>query len=120
MCSRASETECVEYATKCVQDDTECVRDASRRYECVHDANECAQYATKCVHDAPMTPAVSVRASEMCSGSEAVSYLRRIDFVYHSTLGLRVIKKRRASVDTTSEVEILKDLYLRAKTRIWP
>ena len=32
---------------------------------------------------------------EMCSGSEAGSYLRLIDFVYHSTLGLRVIKKRR-------------------------
>ena len=31
----------------------------------------------------------------MCSGSEAGSYLRRIDFVYHSTLGLRVIKRRR-------------------------
>jgi len=32
--------------------------------------------------------------TEMCSGSEAGSYLRLIDFVYHSTLGLRVIKKR--------------------------
>ena len=32
--------------------------------------------------------------TEMCSGSEAGSYLRPIDFVYHSTLGLRVIKKR--------------------------
>ena len=31
----------------------------------------------------------------MCSGSEAGSYLRLIDFVYHSTLGLRVIKERR-------------------------
>jgi len=31
----------------------------------------------------------------MCSGSEAGSYFRLIDFVYHSTLGLRVIKKRR-------------------------
>ena len=31
----------------------------------------------------------------MCSGSEPGSYLRRIAFVYHSTLGLRVIKKRR-------------------------
>jgi len=31
----------------------------------------------------------------MCSGSEAGSYLRLIDFVHHSTLGLRVIKKRR-------------------------
>ena len=28
----------------------------------------------------------------MCSGSEAGSYLRLVDFVYHSTLGLRVIK----------------------------
>jgi len=31
----------------------------------------------------------------MRSGSEAGSYLRRIDFVYHSTLGLRVIQKKR-------------------------
>jgi len=30
-------------------------------------------------------------------GSEAGSYLRLIDFVYHSTLGLRVIKKKRRS-----------------------
>ena len=27
----------------------------------------------------------------MCSGSEAGSYLRRIDFVYHSTIDLGVI-----------------------------
>ena len=33
--------------------------------------------------------------TEMCSGSEAGSYLRRIDFVYHSTLGVRVIKKKK-------------------------
>jgi len=31
----------------------------------------------------------------MCSGSEAGSYLRFIDFVYHSTLGSRVMKKKR-------------------------
>ena len=31
----------------------------------------------------------------MCSGSEAGSYLRLIYFVYHSTLGLKVIKKKR-------------------------
>ena len=31
----------------------------------------------------------------MCSGFEADSYLRLINFVDHSTLGLRVIKKRR-------------------------
>ena len=30
--------------------------------------------------------------TRMCSGSEAGSYLRLIDFVYHSTLGLRVMK----------------------------
>ena len=33
--------------------------------------------------------------AEMCSGSEAGSYLRLIDFVYHSTQGLRVIKKKK-------------------------
>ena len=33
--------------------------------------------------------------TEMCSGSEEGSYLRLIDFVYHSTLGLRVIKKKK-------------------------
>ena len=31
----------------------------------------------------------------MCSGSEAGPYLRLIDFVYHATLGLRVIKKKK-------------------------
>ena len=31
----------------------------------------------------------------MCSCSEAGSYLRLIDFVYHSTLDLRVIKKKK-------------------------
>ena len=31
----------------------------------------------------------------MCSGSEVGSYLRLMDFVYHSTLGLRVIKKKK-------------------------
>ena len=32
---------------------------------------------------------------ETCSGSDAGSYLRRIAFVYHSTLGYRVTKKKR-------------------------
>ena len=32
------------------------------------------------------------------SGSEAGSYLRLLDCVYHSTLGLRVIKKKRRPV----------------------
>ena len=31
----------------------------------------------------------------MCSGSEAGSDKRRIDFVYHSTLGLRVLRKKK-------------------------
>ena len=35
--------------------------------------------------------------TELCSGSEAGSYLRLIDFVYHSTLGVRVIKKKKIS-----------------------
>jgi len=35
----------------------------------------------------------------LCSGSEAGSYLRLIDFVYHSTLGLRVIKKKKQLSD---------------------
>ena len=44
----------------------------------------------------------------MCSGSEAGSYLRLIDFVYHSTLGLRVTKKRRRAscVHDTGKVDV--------------
>ena len=34
----------------------------------------------------------------MCSGSEAGSYFRLIDFVYHSTLGLRVITKEKKKI----------------------
>ena len=33
--------------------------------------------------------------TEVCCGSEAGSYLRPIDFVYHSTLGVRVIKNKK-------------------------
>ena len=33
--------------------------------------------------------------TEMCSGFEVGSYSRLIGFVYHPTLGLRVIKKRK-------------------------
>ena len=39
--------------------------------------------------------AVNNYFTEMCSGFEAGSYLMLIDFAYHSTLGLRVIKKKR-------------------------
>ena len=35
------------------------------------------------------------RNVEMCSASEAGSYSSCIDFVYHSTLGLRVLQKNR-------------------------
>jgi len=41
----------------------------------------------------------------MYSGSEAGSYLRLIDFVHHSTLGLREIKKRRRLVKEVEQVE---------------
>ena len=33
--------------------------------------------------------------TKMCIGSGVASHLRFIDFVYHSTLGLRVIKKNK-------------------------
>ena len=36
--------------------------------------------------------------TEMCSGSETGSYLRLIDLVYHSTPGVRVIKKNKVSI----------------------
>ena len=36
--------------------------------------------------------------TEICSGSETSSYLRLIDFVHHSTLGLRVIKKKASGL----------------------
>jgi len=39
-------------------------------------------------------------AAEMCSGSEVGSYLRLTDFVYHSTLGLRVKKKKKNKMHT--------------------
>ena len=40
--------------------------------------------------------------TEMCSGSEAGSYLRLINFVYHSTLGLRVTKKKKGGTAVRS------------------
>ena len=45
----------------------------------------------------------------MCSGSEAGSYIRLIDFVYHSTLGLRVIKKKRSMVGEVGETSVSSD-----------
>jgi len=42
--------------------------------------------------------------TELCCGSVAGSYLRLIDFVYHSTLGLRAIKKKKDGPDELREV----------------
>jgi len=42
--------------------------------------------------------------TEICSGSEAGSHLRLINCVYHSTLGLRVIKKKK---HLRGEVDVL-------------
>ena len=39
---------------------------------------------------------------EMCSGSEAGTDLRRMNFVYHSTLVLRVIKKKKRPVNSAT------------------
>ena len=43
--------------------------------------------------------------TEMCSGSKAGSYLRLIDFVYHSTLGLSVVKKKETDARCGSGAE---------------
>ena len=45
--------------------------------------------------------------TEMCSGSEAGSCLRLIDFVYHSTLGLRSIKKNQKGQPETDPALVL-------------
>ena len=47
------------------------------------------------VRDLPTSQFENNYFTEMCSGSEAGSYSRLIDFVYHSTLGLRVITKKK-------------------------
>ena len=48
-------------------------------------------------HHAPRARLRENTPTEMCSGSEAGSYLRLITFVYHSTLGMRVIKKKKTT-----------------------
>jgi len=48
--------------------------------------------------------------TEMCSGFEAGSYLRLIDFVHRSTLGLRVIHKKKKATMGALEV---------CRTRLW-
>ena len=44
---------------------------------------------------------------DICSGSEEGSYLRNIDFVHHSTLGLKVIKKKKDSTSAGRKEESL-------------
>jgi len=44
--------------------------------------------------------------TETCSGTEAGSYVRPIDFVYHSTLGLRVIKRSRRREGNEQRVSV--------------
>jgi len=46
----------------------------------------------------------------MCSGSEAGSCLRLIDFVYHSTLGLKVRNKKEKDGDQKTDVDVLSGL----------
>jgi len=47
--------------------------------------------------------------AEMCNSSEAGSYLRLTDSVYHSTVGLRAVKKKKKmkkeKADTTMPTE---------------
>ena len=51
----------------------------------------------------------------MCSGSEAGSYLRLIDFVYHSALGLGVIKKKKKNLP---KVEFFFFFFVTLKPRV--
>ena len=46
-------------------------------------------------HHGPAPHVKNNYLTEMCIGSEAGSYSRLVDFVYLSTLGLRVIKKKK-------------------------
>jgi hypothetical protein len=50
----------------------------------------------------------NIDSTEICSGSEAGSYLRPLEFMYHSTLGLRAItKKKKQTRALASEVPLL-------------
>jgi len=51
-------------------------------------------HLSRCTNSECMRKPQTTR-TQLCSGSEAGPYLRLIDFVYHSTLGVRVIKKKK-------------------------
>ena len=60
--------------------------------------------------ESPPLPTLACQGSVKCQAHlettsqkcAALSYLRLIDFVYHSTLGLRVIKKKKKRLDARS------------------
>jgi hypothetical protein len=52
----------------------------------------------------------------MCNDFEAVSYLRLIDFVYHSTLGLRVMKKKKPRLVAAPNSLLAGIFYLQSET----
>ena len=56
----------------------------------------------------------------MCSGSEAGSYLRLVDFVYHSTLGLRVIKKKKEEAQEDASMALALKLSRRYLLSFFP
>ena len=69
-------------------------RPARAREECVGGGR---QYRSERRAEAMVGERENNYFTEMCSGSEPGSYLRLIDSVHHSTLGLRVIKKKYRS-----------------------
>jgi len=57
--------------------------------------------------------------TEMCSGSEAGSCFRRIDVVYHSTLGLRVIKKKKRPAERAGTAGRSLIMLVHEYGRVW-
>jgi len=56
--------------------------------------------------------------TEMSSGSEAGSYIKLINFVYHSTLGLRVLKEKKKVPGVMGAAGEAKLLYKRPHHRV--
>ena len=55
----------------------------------------------------------------MCSGSQAGSYLRNIDFVYHSTLGVREIKKKKGyALDVLADEGLWSSAFAHQPSRV--
>jgi len=67
-----------------------------------------SHYLAKSTFHSPKVEFENNYFTEMCSGSEAGSYLRLIDYVHHSTLGLRVIKKKKKKIRSRAERKQLK------------